>query len=231
MGLKPAQISFAAPLTFNATIPTSADGTLYVRDMFNLYQYENFLYTMNLTGKQIKDFLEYSYKGWVDTMPNAGNHIISFQYDKDGKLVTDARTGAVKTSVAYYNYDSAAGINYTVDLTKPVGSRVNITTLTDGSAFDMAKTYSVAINSYRGSGGGGLLTTGAGLDKASVAKLKFVTGSTTKDLRFYLLSWFKKQQGAITVNAIGNWKFVPEDLAAQGKATDYPLLYPAPAAK
>jgi 2',3'-cyclic-nucleotide 2'-phosphodiesterase/3'-nucleotidase len=225
MGLKPAQISFAAPLTFNATIPTSADGTLYVRDMFNLYQYENFLYTMNLTGKQIKDFLEYSYKGWVDTMPNAGNHIISFQYDKDGKLVTDARTGAVKTSVAYYNYDSAAGINYTVDLTQPAGSRVKIASMADGSAFDLGKTYSVAINSYRGSGGGGLLTAGAGLDKVAVGKLQFVTGSTTKDLRFYLLSWFKKQSGPVTVNALGNWKFVPEDLAAQGKTTDYPILY------
>jgi 2',3'-cyclic-nucleotide 2'-phosphodiesterase/3'-nucleotidase len=225
MGLKPAQISFAAPLTFNATIPTSADGTMYVRDMFNLYQYENFLYTMDLTGKQVKDFLEYSYKGWVDTMPNAGNHIIAFQYDKDGKLITDARSGAVKTAAASYNYDSAAGINYTVDLTKPAGQRVTISSMADGSAFDLSKTYSVAINSYRGSGGGGHLTTGAGLDKNAVSKLQFVTGSTTKDLRFYLLSWFKKQQGAVTVNALGNWKFVPEDLAAQGKTTDFPILY------
>jgi 2',3'-cyclic-nucleotide 2'-phosphodiesterase/3'-nucleotidase len=225
MGLKPAQISFAAPLTMDATIPTSADGTLYVRDMFNLYQYENFLYTMNLTGRQIKDFLEYSYKYWVDTMPNDGNHIIGFQKDSTGKLIQDARTGAYKTNTAYYNYDSAAGINYSVDLTKPAGQRVTIASMSDGSAFDLSKTYSVAINSYRGSGGGGHLTTGAGLDKAAVAKLQFVTSATTKDLRFYLLSWFKKQSGAVTVQTYNNWKFIPEDLAAQGKATDYPLLY------
>jgi 2',3'-cyclic-nucleotide 2'-phosphodiesterase/3'-nucleotidase len=227
MGLKPAQISFAAPLTFNATIPTSADGTLYVRDMFNLYQYENFLYTMDLTGKQIKDFMEFSYKNWVATMPNDGNHIINFQRDAAGALLQDARTGAYKTATSYYNYDSVAGIKYTVDLTKPAGERITIVSMADGSAFDLGKTYSVAINSYRGSGGGGHLITGAGLDKAAVGKLQFVTSSTTKDLRFYLLSWFKKQSGAITVQTYNNWKFIPEDLAAQGKAVDYPLLYPA----
>jgi 2',3'-cyclic-nucleotide 2'-phosphodiesterase/3'-nucleotidase len=217
MGLKKAQISFAAPLTFDATIPSSADGTMYVRDMFNLYQYENFLYTMDLTGQQIKDFLEYSYKSWLATMPNEGNHLIALTKDKDGKTVTAAPS---------YNYDSAAGIVYTVDVTKPAGSRVSIAGLADGGAFDLGATYTVAINSYRGQGGGGHLTAGAGLDKASVQKLKFVNGATTKDLRFYLLKWFEKQQGAVRVDALGTWRILPEDLAAAGRAVDYPILYP-----
>jgi len=227
VGLKKADVSFAAPLTFDASIPTSKDGTMYVRDMFNLYQYENFLYTMEMTGKQIQDFLEYSYKFWFDTMPNEGNHVIAFQKDKDGKLITDARSGAYQTATRSYNYDSAAGINYTVDISKPAGSRIAISGLSDGRPFDPAKTYVVAINSYRGQGGGGHLTTGAGLDKNAVQKLKFVNGATTKDLRFYLLKWFEKQQGAVTVGVIGNWKVIPEDLAAQGKAVDFPLLYPS----
>ncbi len=227
MGLKKADVSFAAPLTFDATIPTSTDGTMYVRDMFNLYQYENFLYTMNMTGKQIKDFLEYSYKFWFDTLPNDGNHLIAFQKDKDGKLITDARSGAYQTATRSYNYDSAAGINYTVDVSKPAGARIVISGMSDGSAFDPAKTYVVAINSYRGQGGGGHLTTGAGLDKTAVQKLQFVNGATTKDLRFFLLSWFEKQSGAVTVNPIGNWKLIPADLAAQGQSVDFPLLYPS----
>ena len=49
-GLNKAEISFAAPLSADAAIPASADGTLFVRDMFNLYRYENFLYTMNIGG-------------------------------------------------------------------------------------------------------------------------------------------------------------------------------------
>lgn len=226
MGLKKADISFAAPLTFDATIPSSPDGTMYVRDMFNLYQYENFLYTMNMTGQQVKDFLEYSYKGWFDTMPNDGNHLIAFQRTADGKLLQDARTNAYKTATASYNYDSAAGINYTVDISKPAGQRITITTMADGTPFDLGKTYVVAINSYRGQGGGGHLTIGAGLPKADVQALKFVNGATTKDLRFYLLSWFEKQQGPVTVAPLNNWQVIPADLAAQGKATDFPLLYP-----
>jgi 2',3'-cyclic-nucleotide 2'-phosphodiesterase / 3'-nucleotidase len=217
MGLKKADISFAAPLTMDATIPTSADGTMYVRDMFSLYQYENFLYTMEMTGKQVQDFLEYSYKSWVATMPNDGNHIIAMSQDKDGKWVYATR---------YYNYDSAAGIDYTVDLTKPAGSRVVISGLSDGRPFSPDATYTVAINSYRGQGGGGHLTTGAGLDKEAVQKLKLVNGATVKDLRYYLLKWFEKQSGAVKVAPIGNWKFVPEDLAAKGKETDMPILYP-----
>jgi 5''-nucleotidase/2'',3''-cyclic phosphodiesterase and related esterases len=217
MGLKKADVSFAAPLTFDATIPSSADGTMYVRDMFNLYQYENYLYTMSMTGQQIKDFLEYSYKIWFATMPNDGNHLIALAKDKDGKLVTANPS---------YNYDSAAGIDYTVDVSKPAGARVTISKLSDGRPFALDATYTVAINSYRGSGGGGHLIAGAGLDKAAVSKLQFVTGSTTKDLRFYLMAWFQKQQGAVTVDPLGNWKILPEDLAAQGKATDFPILYP-----
>lgn len=71
-----------------------------------------------------------------------------------------------------------------------------------------------------------MIATGAGLDKTAVQKLKFVNGATTKDLRFYLLKWFEKQKGAVTVQAYGNWKVIPEDLAAKGKAVDFPVLYP-----
>ncbi len=57
-----------------------------------------------------------------------------------------------------YNFDSAAGIRYTVDVSKPAGERVTITAMENGKPFDPAKTYLVALNSYRGSGGGGHLT-------------------------------------------------------------------------
>ncbi|HWR11495.1 MAG TPA: bifunctional UDP-sugar hydrolase/5'-nucleotidase [Rectinemataceae bacterium] len=226
IGLAPADISFVAPLSGDAKIPTSADGTLYVRDMFNLYVYENFLYTMNMTGKQVQNFLEYSYKFWFDTMPNEGNHLINFQKDKDGKLVLDNRSNMPLTATRSYNYDSAAGVNYFVDVSKPAGERVVITSMSDGRAFNPDETYVVAINSYRGSGGGGHLTAGAGIDPTVVRTMKLVNGATTKDLRYFLLKWFEAQKETVRVAPIGNWFVVPEDLAAIGKANDYPLLYP-----
>jgi len=226
MGLEVADISFAAPLAFNATLPSSAEGTVYVRDMFNLYAYENFLYTMELTGKQVKDFLEYSYGLWFETMPNAGNHIINFLKDANGKIVPDARTGAYQTASRYYNYDSAAGIDYTVDVTKPVGERITITGLSSGYVFDPEETYSVAINSYRAQGGGGHLEKGAGLNKDDILNMWYVTSATTKDLRYYLIRWFENQASTVGVEPLGNWKVIPEELAATGALIDKVLLYP-----
>ncbi len=226
MGLKPAQISFAAPLDSTAYLPTTPDGTIKVRDMFSLYKYENFMYTMDLTGEQIKKFMEYTYGNQFGTMTGPTDHLISFKMDKDGKLIFNPRYNSYDTTTAAYNYDSVAGIKYTVDVSKPIGSRIAIISMSDGKPFETGKTYSVAINSYRGSGGGGHLTKGVGLPAEDLQKLKLVTSSTTKDLRFYMLKWFEKQTGPITVTRDDNWKVLPEDLAAAGKVTDYPLLYP-----
>ena len=226
-GLKPAQISFCAPLSANAVIPSSADGTIYVRDMFSLYVYENWLYTMDLTGQQVKDFLEASYDGWINQMASKDDHLIAFAKSPDGSLVSDARTGMPKTKTPSYNYDSAAGILYDVDVTKAYGSRVTVKSMADGSPFDPAKTYSVAINSYRAMGGGGMLEKGAKIPAADLLSMKYVTSATTKDLRFYLTAYIESRKTALEPKPFGNWSIVPEDWAASGKALDYPLLYPA----
>ncbi len=225
-GLKPVQVSFVAPLSASAKLPINPSGDITIADMFALYKYENYLYTMDLTGEQIDKFLEYSYGMWMDTMTKAGDHLIAFQKDATGALIFDTRNNMTATKTNPYNYDSAAGIKYTVDVTKPMGSRVEISSMADGTPFSMAKTYSVAINSYRGSGGGDHLTKGVGLDPLALKQLKLVTSSTTKDLRYYFIKWFQKQTGAVTPTKDDNWKIVPADLAAAGKALDYPLIYP-----
>lgn len=58
MRIGKADISFCAPLAFDVKIPK---GEIHVSDMFNLYKYENQLYVMQLTGEEIKNYLEYSY--------------------------------------------------------------------------------------------------------------------------------------------------------------------------
>ena len=225
-GLKPAQISFCAPLDTGAVVPSSADGTVYVRDMFGLYRYENWMYTMDLTGKQIKGFMEASYGDWFNTMKTAEDQLIAFKSGADGKPTLDTRTNLPATKVATYNYDSVAGLNYTVDVTRPAGDRITILSMDDGSAFDPAKTYTVAINSYRAMGGGGMLERGAGISAADLLAMKFVTSATTRDLRIYLTQWFEKQKGAIPATSDNNWRIIPEDLAAAGKTNSYNLMFP-----
>ena len=67
-----ADISFVSPLSFNVAIDS---GWVRVRDMFNLYKYENFLYTMELSGQEIKDYLEYSFSNWFNQMENDSDHV------------------------------------------------------------------------------------------------------------------------------------------------------------
>jgi 2',3'-cyclic-nucleotide 2'-phosphodiesterase/3'-nucleotidase len=215
-----ADISFAAPLSFDKTIEA---GELYTRDMFKLYKYENLLYTMRLTGQEIKNFLEYSYGNWFNTMKDENDHLIHFKRDGEGNLIRTARTGSLETEARYYNYDSAAGIRYTVDISKPAGQRITIASMEDGSAFHPAKEYKVAINSYRGNGGGGHLTMGAGIPKGKITDR--MLSSTIKDLRYYLMKWIEEKK-SVDPQAFGNWEVIPTTWWQKGRQLDYALLYP-----
>ena len=219
LDLTEADVSFAAPLSFDATIN---EGEIFVRDMFKLYQYENLLYTMKLSGKEIKDFLEYSYGIWFNQMKDGADHLMAFKKDDSGNLIWSNRSNSFELKARYYNYDSAAGIIYSVDVSKPVGERVIIKSMADGTPFDMEKMYKVAINSYRGNGGGGHLTKGAGIPKEELTNR--MLSSTIKDLRYFLMKWIEEQQ-IVTPESLGNWNVVPAEWWEKAKETDYKLLY------
>ena len=214
-----ADISFVSPLSFNAKIDS---GWIYVRDMFKLYRYENFLYTMVLSGQEIKDYLEYSFTKWFNQMRSPEDHLLRFRLDENGAIIYSERSRSPMLAQRYYNYSSAAGIKYTVDVTKPAGEKVNIKSLSGGSPFLFTQKYNVAINSYRGNGGGGHLTRGAGIPEDELSNR--VINSTDKDLRFYLMKWIEKKK-KITPKVIGNWNVVPANYWEQGKEKDYKILY------
>ncbi len=212
-----ADVSFSEPLSFNSEIKK---GTIYVRDMFNLYKYENFLYTMKLTGQEIKDYLEYSYGNWFNQMKNENDHLLKFKTDSTGNIIN--ANGRPQLAVPSYSYSSAAGINYTVDVSKPAGERVTILSFTNGKPFDLSKTYKIAVNSYRGNGGGGHLIIGAKIQQKELSSR--VINSTQKDLRFYLMKWIEKKK-IVTPESLGNWKVVPKSWWEKGKEKDYKILF------
>ena len=215
--LTKADVSFAAPLSFNAEIRR---GSVGVRDMFGLYKYENLLYTMELTGQEIKNYLEYSYGNWFNQMKDENDHLLNFKTDDKGNIVEE--NGHPVLNSQYYNFSSAAGIKYTVDVSKPAGQRVKIISMSDGKPFDLSKKYKVAINSYRGNGGGGLLTKGAGIPHEKLADR--VITSTQKDLRYYLMKWIQKHRH-INPESLNNWKVIPEKWWEKGREKDFKLLY------
>lgn len=205
-----ADISFCAPLSAYTEIKK---GDICVSDMFNLYKYENLLYTMKLTGKEIKDFLEMSYALWTNQMQSPDDHLM---------LLNEEDNGFGRFKNPSFNFDSAAGIIYTVDVTKPQGEKIRIERMANGEPFDLNKTYRVAVNSYRGNGGGDLLTKGAGIPKTELAKR--VVYSTDKDLRYYLMKRIEEVK-VLDPKPLNQWKFIPEEWTVPASKRDYDILF------
>lgn len=213
LAISGAQISLASALSFDVSI---REGAIHVSDMFNLYKYENLLYVMQLTGKEIRQLLEMSYDLWTVQMQSPDDHLL--------KLTTSTWDGQKRPSFQNYsfNFDSAAGIVYTVDVTKPRGEKIHIERMADGSPFSEEQTYRVALNSYRGNGGGDLLTKGAGIAQDRLKER--IVWSTDKDLRYYLMQYIR-QNGLSDLSPLGNWKFVPEEWVKPASKRDYRLLF------
>ena len=212
-----ADISFAAPLSFDVRIDK---GPITVGDMFKLYRFENFLYTMSLSGEEVRKYLEYSYSGWLNTMKGPNDQLLKFRIGKDGKpALTNGKAWFKNQS---YNFDSAAGINYTVDVSKPDGSRITITGFTDGRPFTTNKIYKVAVNSFRGNGGGGHFTEGVGISKDELRKR--VISSTDRDLRYYILKSIERKR-SINPESLNNWKIIPEKWVRNVQQAESFLLF------
>ena len=209
-----ADVSFNAPLSFDISIKK---GDVHVSDMFNLYKYENQIYVLRMTGREIRKHLEMSYDLWCNTMKSPDDHIMQLsEWTKEDRQ----RLGFKNLA---FNFDSAAGINYEVNVTKPDGEKVRILSMSDGTPFDENKWYRVAMNSYRGNGGGELLTKGAGIPRQEL-KSRIIFESE-KDQRYYLMQEIEKA-GVMNPQAHNNWRFVPEEWTTKAIERDKKLIFP-----
>lgn len=164
-----AQVSITAPLTLDGEI---AAGDVAFKDLARLYRFENHLYKVQMTGAQIKGFLEMACYNCINRIGPA------------------------------YNYDSADGIVYEVSLSAPKGEKVNVVSMSDGSPFCCDSTYTVAMNSYRASGGGYLLRDGALINPDDLVILE-----KYKDIRT-LIGDYIRECGIYNPEIPTNWKYV-----------------------
>lgn len=213
-----ADISFTAPLSFKDKIEK---GPMYVSDMFKLYRFENFLYTINLTGEEIDKYLEYSYGNWFNTMKSEDDNLLLFKKDENGNLIYSERYKSYSLQTQFYNFDAASGIRYVVNVDKPNGEKVDIISFTDGNAFHKDSIYKVAVNSYRGNGGGGHFTVGVGLSKEELVKRR--VSSTENDLRYYMINWIEEKK-SFNPQSKNEWTIEPHDWWVRAKNRDQKLL-------
>lgn len=115
---------------------TGFGATITMRDVVTNYIYPNTLAVLRLSGADIKAALE---------------QCAEFFTLQNGKLVVTERFAKPKPQ--YYNYDMYQGLDYTLDITRPVGERVSQLTY-HGVPVAADQFYEVTTNSYRAAGGG-----------------------------------------------------------------------------
>ena len=213
-----ADISLASALSTFSDIPA---GPISRRQIFAIYKYENQVHTVWMTGAEVHQFLEWGYARQFNQMRDSNDYVLGFKFGQKGE-VTYGRFGP-NLKTPQYNFTSAAGINYSVDISKPEGERVTITSMADGTPFKPERKYTVALNSYQASGGGGFTTNALGWTPED---RRFHTiNESTKDMCFYISNYIR-EHGNFKPTDNGHWCVQPQMWWARNHHRDIDLLLP-----
>jgi 2',3'-cyclic-nucleotide 2'-phosphodiesterase / 3'-nucleotidase len=154
-------------------------GPVSVRDIAGLYVYENTLAVLEVTGQQLKDALEHSakyYKSYVPEKPLAD-------------LIDEKIPG--------YNFDIAEGVTYELDISKPIGQRIQNLRFR-GQPLSPTRKLRLATNNYRVNGGGGY----------TMYKDAPVVYRSSEEIREMIIDWVERHK-TIPVKPNNNWRILP----------------------
>ena len=175
-------LSIAAPFSRTARFPA---GEVKIKDVAGLYIYDNTLEAVVLSGAELRAYLEYSAKYFRTLAPGA---------PVDPAVISDP-------AVPDYNYDTFSGVDYDIDISRPVGQR--ITSLTHpgiGTPVADGDQFVVAVNNYRRSGGGNF----PGIVKTQVYNAQ-------QEIRQLLIDWAQARGVIDPVDFYQpNWRLVRE---------------------
>jgi len=121
-----ADVSAAALFKDTSDLP---EGNINYGNIFDIYKFDNTLYRVTVTGKELKAYMEWSaecYNQWVP-----GDINISFDPEYPG-----------------YLYDMFAGVDYEINLSKPKGERIE-NVMFKGEPLKDDQTLTLAVNNYR----------------------------------------------------------------------------------
>jgi 2',3'-cyclic-nucleotide 2'-phosphodiesterase/3'-nucleotidase len=171
-------LSIAAPFSRTALFPA---GDVKIKDVAGLYIYDNTLEAVVLTGAEVRAYLEYSAKYF---------NTLAVGAPVDPATISDP-------AVPDYNYDVLSGVDYDIDISRPVGSRITRLQIAGVDVAADAR-FVVAVNNYRRSGGGNF----PGIAKTQVHNAQ-------QEIRQLLIDW-AQAKGAIDPADffVRNWQLV-----------------------
>lgn len=170
-----ADVSMVASFNQNARI---AKGPVTVRDVTELYVYENTLAVLEITGQQLKDALEHSAK--------------YYKPYESGKSLREL----IDEKIPAYNFDIAEGVTYDLDISKPIGSRIQNLRF-KGQPLAPTRKLRLATNNYRVNGGGGY----------TMYKNAPVVYRSSEEIRELMVDWLERNK-TVPVTANNNWRIV-----------------------
>jgi 2',3'-cyclic-nucleotide 2'-phosphodiesterase/3'-nucleotidase len=171
-----AQVSLAALFDPEVVI---RKGPVTWRDLLRVYPYDNTLGVVEITGTQLKNILERS-----------ARYLNAYTFAQDQPMESGDVPG--------YNFDSAEGVSYEIDLTRPVWNRV-VNLEFRGAHLEPDRVLSVVVNSYRLAGGGGYTALRDG------RQVKVIDRPVVR-----LLAEYAEKHKMLDGSFVRNWQILPD---------------------
>ncbi|MCM3784675.1 bifunctional 2',3'-cyclic-nucleotide 2'-phosphodiesterase/3'-nucleotidase [Neobacillus mesonae] len=174
--------------SYYTDIPT---GTIAIKNVADLYVYPNTVHAVELTGAEVKEWLEWSAGQFNQIDPN-----------KSGEQEI------VNVDFPTYNYDVIDGVTYEIDVTQPAkyDSKGNVVNASanriknlqfEGKNIDLDQKFIVATNNYR-----------AGSNKLANPDGKRIIMAAPDESRQVIIDYISENK-TINPSADGNWSFAP----------------------
>lgn len=161
-------------------------GVITYGHIFNVYKFTTFLYVVEVTGKELKNYMEWAasaYNQW-----KTGDISISFTMDIPG-----------------YQHEFFAGVNYKVDISKPVGHRI-VDLIFKGDLVKENQKLKLATSDY---------CYFANLKGRKLAKNNYIWKSSNT-IREMIVEYIKNQ-GIISPQVDNNWEITGVNLESPYK--------------
>ena len=187
-----ADLSIAHPTSINEGL---FEGEIFLSDVRHICPYAGKLYTVKMTGEEVKNMLDYSVTHFYNIVKSKKDKLLKFNEEKK-KLADGCKS-----------LESVGGLRYNVHINKKSSDgRLQILGLVNGQKFDPKKEYKVAVSEEYVMNSNIPMSLGAGIKQHQMVER--VVAVSKKDLAELALDYFK-ESGKFEMKANGNWNLLP----------------------